>query len=134
MRRLLFALTLCAALLPGLALAQETGALPDPGPKAVTLTNPLDKCPPNARPDDPCRVTIPELIGTVIKGMIGIIGALALGVFVYGGFTLLTSRGDSGKIQAGMDAMKWSVLGIVVVFSSYALVSFVLTSITGRAG
>ncbi|MEK7545845.1 MAG: pilin [Patescibacteria group bacterium] len=84
----------------------------------VCLINPLD------------TASIPELVGNIIKAAVGVVGAFALLIFVYGGFILLTSAGEPAKIQAGKDAMKWSVIGLVVVFSSYALVDFVLKSLT----
>ena len=73
--------------------------------------------------------SIPELVRNVVGTAIGILGALALLVFVYGGFLWLTSGGEPAKIQSGKDAMKWAAVGLAVVFSSYALVSFVLSTL-----
>ena len=52
------------------------------------------------------------------------IGALALLVFVYGGFKMIISGGDSAKIKEGKDAMVAAVIGIVIAFSGVAIVSF----------
>lgn len=75
--------------------------------------------------------TVPELISNILKAVIGIVGALALLVFVYGGFLWLTSGGDSAKISAGKEAMKWAAIGLAVIFTSYGLVRFVFSAITG---
>jgi len=129
---LVFSLMLMPAALPALAVdppAPVVTEAPAAPTRTVKLVNPLDKCPPDAGPNDPCHTTIPELIGNIIKAAVGVVGAFALLIFVYGGFLLLTSSGETAKIQAGKDAMKWSVIGLAVVFSSYALVSFVLSSL-----
>jgi len=58
------------------------------------------------------------------------IGALALLVFVYGGFKMIISAGDSGKIKEGKDAMIAAVIGIVIAFSGVAIVRFLGNSLT----
>lgn len=58
------------------------------------------------------------------------IGALALLVFVYGGFKMIISAGDSGKIKEGKDAMIAAVIGIVIAFSGVAIVRFLGESLT----
>jgi len=88
------------------------------GGRTVCLTNPLN------------TASIPTLIGNILKAAIGIVGSLALLIFVYGGFLWLTSAGEAGKVEKGKEAMKWSIVGLAVVFSSYALVSFVLSALT----
>lgn len=75
--------------------------------------------------------TVPELIANILKAAIGVVGALALLVFVYGGFIWLTSGGESAKVSAGKEAMKWAAVGLVVIFTSYGLVRFVFSAITG---
>lgn len=101
------------------AVVETPGGTSDPETgRTVTLKNPLN------------TASIPELVGNIIKAAVGVVGAFALLIFVYGGFLLLTSAGEAAKIQAGKDAMKWSVIGLVVVFSSYALVKFVLSTLT----
>jgi hypothetical protein len=75
--------------------------------------------------------TIPELIGSIIKAILGIVGALALLMFVYGGFVWLTSGGSADKIKKGKDIIVWATIGLIVIFASYALVSFVIRAIGG---
>lgn len=94
-------------------------------------------CPPNTPPGTICLTnpinvkTVPELVNNILKTVIGIVGALSLLIFIYGGLRWLTSAGEPAKIQAGKDAMKWAAIGLVVIFSSYALVSFVFKAFTG---
>ncbi len=53
-----------------------------------------------------------------------IIGALALVMFVYGGFTLILSQGSSEKVKKGTDIILAAVIGLVIMFGAYMLVSF----------
>jgi len=72
--------------------------------------------------------SLPQLIGNVIKAILTVVGALALAMFVFGGFTWLTSGGSPDKIKKGKDILMWATIGLVVIFSSYTLVDFLLKS------
>jgi len=74
------------------------------------------------------EVTGPELIGRIIKAVLGVVGALALAMFVFGGFTWLTSGGSPDKIKKGKDILMWAVIGLIIIFTSYTLVDFILTA------
>ncbi len=69
--------------------------------------------------------------GLIVKGFLGVVGAVALAMFIYGGILWLTSGGVSEKIEKGKKIFVWSVIGLFVIFSSYLLVNFVITGITG---
>ena len=87
---------------------------------AISLDNPLD----------PIK-TPQELLGQILNGMFGIIGSLALVMFIFGGLVWMTSAGNPEKVKKGRDILVWSAIGLFVIFSSYALVRFVLSSIAG---
>ena len=52
-------------------------------------------------------------------------------MFVYGGITWMTSSGSPEKIKKGRDIIIWSVIGLAIIFFSYALVNFVIFDIIG---
>lgn len=87
------------------------------GQDCVSLTNPLG------------TTNIPEIIGKGVGVVMGLVGTIAFVVFVYGGFNWLTSAGNSEKIQKGMQAMLWAGIGIIVVFSSYAILTLILKTL-----
>lgn len=66
-----------------------------------------------------------ELIGRLIKIIIGFIGSIALLMFIYGGIRWLTSGGVPENVKKGKDAMVWSAIGMAVIFSAYIVVNFV---------
>ncbi|MEA1963227.1 MAG: pilin [Patescibacteria group bacterium] len=73
-----------------------------------------------------------ELIGQIINGVLGIVGSLALVMFIYGGFVWMLAAGSNEKVQKGKDILIWATIGLVVIFASYAIVDFVLRGITGK--
>jgi hypothetical protein len=75
--------------------------------------------------------TIPVFLGKIISAAMGILGSLALVMFIYGGITWMLSAGNPEKVKSGQQIIIWSVLGIAIIFTSYALVRFVITAISG---
>jgi hypothetical protein len=92
------------------------------GSVAASLTNPIGV-------DDPR-----DIIGNVIKAMLGIAGSLALLFFIYGGLMWVMAGGSDEKIKKGKDMIMWASLGLAVIFLSYALVRFVISALTGSGG
>lgn len=90
------------------------------------LTNPLEKL--ITKPGD-----IPTAIGTLINGLFGIVGALALVMFIYGGLMMMLSGGNQEKVKKGQNILVWATVGIVVIFSSYIILSFIMTAVGGTA-
>lgn len=80
--------------------------------------------------NNPIRVNSPQqLIGQVINAVLGIVGSIALLMFIWGGFLWMTAAGNDEKVQQGKKTLTWSTLGLVVIFSSYALVSYLIKNI-----
>ena len=107
-------------------LAQSNaGANHTPGTAVCTdatcLQNPLG----------PDNNSVQTLIGKVITAVMGVIGSIALLMFIYGGLTWMTSSGNQEKVKKGRGIIVWAAIGLVIIFLSYALTRFVLTSIAG---
>jgi len=83
----------------------------------TTLPNPLP------------GLTPQTLIGKIINAIIGIVGSLALVMFIYGGFIWMTAAGSAEKVEKGKNVLLWATIGLVVIFTAYALVRFVFTAI-----
>lgn len=66
------------------------------------------------------------IIGRVVKTGIGIIGSIALVMFIYGGLLWMTGRGNAEKTKSALQTMLWAALGVIVILGSYGLVDFVL--------
>jgi hypothetical protein len=101
-------LLLAVAVLPHLALAQTT--------TQPILQNPIT-----------CD-TVTCVFVQVIRVIFGIVALLATVMFVYGGLLFLTSGGNTERVQKGKDTLQWSVIGIVIVITSWIIIRFVLES------
>lgn len=69
------------------------------------------------------------LIGRIINSIMGIVGSIALLMFIFGGLTWMTSGGSADKVKKGRDILMWSAIGLAVLFMSYGLVYFVIKTI-----
>jgi hypothetical protein len=90
----------------------------DPVSASVKLNNPLG------------TTSVPTLIGQVINAVLGIVGSIALIMFIYGGITWMTASGNQQSVEKGKNILMWAALGLAVIFLSYALVTFVIEAIT----
>lgn len=70
-----------------------------------------------------------QLIGKVIIATLGIVGSIALLMFIYGGFVWMTAAGNQEMVTRGRNILIWAAIGLVIIFSSYALVRFVFQGI-----
>ncbi len=81
--------------------------------ESVTLSNPIGEANPNI------------IIGKIINAILGIVGSLALLMFIYGGFMWMLAAGNNERVQKGKDILIWATIGLVVIFSAYALIKMI---------
>lgn len=89
---------------------------------------------------DPCKVgsatycgnyEVNDFIALAIKisvWILGVVGSLSLVMFIYGGFMFLISAGSAESVTKGKNIIIAAVVGLVIVFSSYLIIKFVLSS------
>jgi hypothetical protein len=53
-------------------------------------------------------------------------GVGAVFVIIIGGFTYVTSNGDSGKASGGKNAVVYAVIGLVIIVLGRAIIGFVV--------
>lgn len=75
-----------------------------------------------------------ELIASIIRGFLGFLGLIAVGIMLYGGFLWMTSNGDDTKIQKARKLLINASIGLVIVLLSYAIASFIINAIVTRTG
>lgn len=97
----------------------------DPNPPTTDCDPSSGKlCDPLGNNGDPAVVA-----NKIIKGLMGLTGILALIAFIWGGILWMTSGGGQERIKKGKTMMIWAVLGLVVIFGSYAILDVVLTAL-----
>jgi len=78
-----------------------------------------------------CR-NVNELLQLAInigQYIFSIIGSVAFVVFIYGGFTVVTSFGNSDKVKKGYGILSAGVIGLAIAFGAYILIDFVLDAL-----
>ncbi len=68
---------------------------------------------------------------SVSQYILGIVGALTLLMFIVGGVVLMLSGGSADKVKKGKDILIGSVIGLVIVFSSYLIIQFTTEKLLG---
>ncbi|MFH1430815.1 MAG: pilin [Candidatus Uhrbacteria bacterium] len=91
------------------------------GASATELDNPLG------------QTNIQVIIGYAIKAIFGLVGSIALAMFIYGGFLWMTSEGTSERIKKGKDTMVWAAIGLGTIFAAYAIVGFIIDRLAGAS-
>jgi hypothetical protein len=65
-----------------------------------------------------------RLMVNVAQWILGIVGSLALLMFVIGGFMFLISGGSAKNVEKGKDIIISAVIGLIIVFCSYMIITF----------
>lgn len=84
-------------------------------PEIVSLTNPLE-----------VKGSVVEIIGILIKGVLGIMGGLVLLMVVWGGSTWLLAAGNPEKVKAGSQTILWALLGAIITAASYLILNGIM--------
>jgi len=68
-------------------------------------------------------VTLASFIGRGIRAVIGVIGAVALLMFIYGGIIWMTSGGSDERVTMAKNILKNATIGLLLIFFSYSIIS-----------
>ena len=72
----------------------------------------------------------PEVvIGNLIQGVLAFLGVAALVIVVYAGVLWLTSGGVPDKVDKAKKVLAAAIIGLIIIFSSYAITGFVVNLI-----
>lgn len=79
--------------------------------------------------------TRPEvMVGQIIRSFLGVLGIVALVLIIYGGFLWMTAAGNEEKVKKGKAVLTWAVIGLIVIFGSYAITDFVVSKVITAVG
>jgi len=77
---------------------------------------------------------IREGIMTIVQYLLTFLGVIAIVVILYGGFVWLTSGGNEEKVGQAKKIITAGVIGLVIIFISYALARFVIEQLITATG
>jgi len=79
---------------------------------------------------NPLGTDSPEaFIGKGINVIFGLVGTLALVMFIYGGISWMLAGGAAEKTKKAMGIIVWSVIGLAAIFLAYGLTYFLITKV-----
>lgn len=72
------------------------------------------------------RAVPPQLIiAELIKTMLTLVGTIFMILIFYGGYLLLTDRGEGEKWEKGIKTIRTSIVGVLIVLGAYSITLFV---------
>lgn len=81
-----------------------------------------DNCPENLFGD---TGVFKQITNTIVM----VVGAVAVVMLIIGGIKYLLSGGDSKKVTDAKNTVLYAIIGLVIVFFSYAIVNFVISAL-----
>ena len=77
---------------------------------------------------------IREGIMSIIQFALGFLGIIAIVLMLYGGFVWLTSAGNEEKVGQAKKIIIAAIIGLAIIFVSYALATFVVNQLLTATG
>lgn len=74
------------------------------------------------------------IIGKLLNPLLALLGALFMVLTIYAGYLWMSAAGNEEKTKKASEIVKWAVIGLIAVASSYVLVNFVITAIISGVG
>ena len=72
--------------------------------------------------------TISNLVGILL----GVVGAVGVGFFIYGAYLYLTASGAPHQMERGKSAMMTALAGVVLAMVAYGVVELVMNAVVGN--
>lgn len=79
-------------------------------------------------------VSLTVFIIGIIRIFFGLLGVIALALLIYGGFVWMTSSGDPGKVTKAKQIIYNTVIGLIIIFSAFAIATFLMNFLRGISG
>jgi cytochrome bd-type quinol oxidase subunit 2 len=76
--------------------------------------------------------SVRQLILTFINYFLGFLGLLAVIMIIYAGVLYITDAGEGGNTDKAKKIIMYAVVGILIIFLSFAIVNFALGAGTGQ--
>jgi hypothetical protein len=71
-----------------------------------------------------------EVFLRIIDMLVTVVGSVSVLIFVIGGLILATASGNEQQLQKGKEIFKYAILGLLVTFLSFIVVTFVQSILT----
>jgi hypothetical protein len=110
------------ALQPHVALAQGVAA--DIGENAAAVNQEVGLTTTDVR----------TYVSLIIRGFMGLLGLVAVLLFLYAGFLWMTAQGNEDKVKTAKKIMVDAVIGLVIILAAYSIAMFIVRLVLGDGG
>ncbi len=76
-------------------------------------------------------LTVPEVITNVMNWLLGILGTIAMLMFVIAGFQYLMAGGDEKNTESAKGNIKYAIIGVAVALLGYTILFTIDMLVTG---
>lgn len=83
-----------------------------------------------AYPDATPEPSIATFVGTIIQGLLSIIAIVFLVLTIYAGVLWMTAAGNGDQVKKAQHLLRDSVIGLIIILSSYTISYAVLSFFT----
>lgn len=73
------------------------------------------------------------VLSTIVNTMLFIIGFLSVIMLIFGGLRYIISGGNAAAVTAAKNTILYAIVGLIIAIFAYAIVNFVIGSLTGTA-
>ncbi len=84
------------------------------------ILNPLDK------PATASTTNLRQGVANIINYILMFLGLIAVAYIIWAGIKMVTSGGNESKVKEGQKTITYAVVGLLVIFLSYAIVNWVV--------
>ncbi len=74
-----------------------------------------------------------QTISNIVGILLGVVGAVGVGYFVYGAYMYLTASGAPHQMEKGKSAMMTAIAGVVLAMVAYGIVELVMNAVVNPA-
>lgn len=75
--------------------------------------------------------TLGEVVATVIKGFLGLLGIIFIVLIILSGYNWMTAAGDEEKIKKATSTIRSAIIGLLIIIAAYAITYFVFQNLPG---
>lgn len=121
MKKFLITLSIVAALVPAIAMADSYGIDATAGRAGLKKSV--------AGGD-----TVAGVVGGVVNIALSMVGIIFFLIIVYAGFTWMIARGNAEQVDKSKGMIEGAVIGLIIIMAAYAITKFVFESLDKAPG
>lgn len=73
------------------------------------------------------------IVTTISNLLLFVVGALSVLMLIFGGLRYVVSGGNSTAVSSAKNTVLYAIVGLIVAFLAYAVINFVVGSLSGSA-